>query len=184
MTTRSQLATRTHPHEMVIAPTACQWGMTMYGECRPFSYISNIPFQLRGGAHFTIDQLIPIFSDARFVNWSVTLTTPGLNGQRIMRASKIYPNSFRLLYWNAYEKYRPGNRISAERISSQDLLQSIQFIMAMETRTQELEIVDDETQERIYVFVKMTNLPPYRFYSVDAAGMLDQGSARGHRGGL
>jgi len=184
MTTRSQLATQTHPRELNGSTTACRWGQTLYGECYPFSYVANIPFQLRSGAHYSFDELALIFSDARFVNWSVTLTSPGLNGQRVARASKIYPTSWRLLYWNAYEGYRPGNRVSAERISSADLLRSLQHIMAYELRTRELEIIDDQTQERIYIFLNMDNLPNERFIGVDAAGMLDQGAARGRRGGI
>lgn len=169
--------------ELSGSTAACHWGQTLYGECYPFSYISNIPFQLRGGAHYTVDQLIPIFSDARFVNWSVTLTTPGLFGQRVVRASKVYSTSWRLLYWNAYEKYRPGNRVSNERISAQDLLGSITYLMSYELQTQELEIVDDQTQETIIIFIK-SDVPAERFMGIDATGMLNQGAARGRRAGL
>jgi hypothetical protein len=184
MSVPSQFGMRRGASELGGATTACHWGQTMFGECMPFSYISNIPFQLHSGQSYTIDELELIFSDARFVNWSVTVTTPGLNGQRVVRASKIYPNSWRLLYWNAYEKYRPGNRVSAERIPSRALLRSLQMIMAYEFQSRELEIVDDMTNERIYINFDMGNLPAERFIGIDAAAMFDQGSARGRRGGL
>lgn len=184
MSTPSQFGLQRGASELGGATTACHWGQTMFGECLPFSSISNIPFMLHSGETYTFAQLERVFSDARFVNWSVTVTTPGLNGQRVTRASKIYPNSWRLLYWNAYEKYRPGNRVSAERISARDLLTSIQFIMAYEFRSRELEIVDDLTNERIYINFDMSNLPAERFKGIDAAAMFDQGSARGRRGGL
>ncbi len=172
------------PRELGGLTTACHWGATVFGECYPMSYNANIPFQLQSGNHYTVDELVRILSDARFVNYSVVLTSPGLNGQRITRASKIYPNSFRLLYWNAYEGDRPGNRISAERIPPRDLILSIQKIMAYELRTQELEIVDDQTQENIFIILRMDNLSSERFYGVDVGGMMDQGSSRGRRLGL
>lgn len=169
--------------DLGFSTAACHWGQTLYGECYPFSYVSNIPFQLRSGAHYTVAELIPILSDARFVNYSVTLTTPGQSGQRIVRASKVYSSSFRLLYWNAYEKYRPGNRVSNERISPADLMKSISYIMSYELQTQELEFIDDQTQESVLIFLK-SDVPKERFIGIDAANMFNQGAARGRRAGL
>ena len=180
---QSQIKERTQPRELAISPI-CSWGQTLYGECRPFSYLSNIPYTLDNMTYYTPEQLIRAFADPRFMHYSVTMTTPGLNGERVMRASKDYPTSFRMMYWNAYEKYRPGSRVTNERISPVDLVYSMQYVANYGLHNDELELVDNFTKERIYVYMDMRNMQRQPINYVDATAMLDQGSARGLRAGL
>ena len=180
---QSQIKERTRPRELAISPL-CNWGQTLYGECRPFSYLSNIPFTLDNMNYYSPEQLIAAFSDPRFMHYSLSMTTVGLNGERVMRASKDYPSSFALLYWNAYDKYRPGSRVTNNRISPTDLVYSMQYLANYELHNDEIEITDNFTKERIYVYMKMDNLQPQPVMYVDATAMLDEGSARGLRAGL
>lgn len=139
---------------------------------------------LNSAQHYSPQELVNIFKDPRFMHYSVSITNPGLNGQRLCRASKKYPTSFVLQYWNSYEKYRPGTRMSNNKISAEDLVYSLQYVLRYELRNDELEIEDEFTHERIFVYVKMDNFQNESFNYFDVDSMFDPGSARYRRAGL
>lgn len=139
--------------EITYSTALCEWGQNLQGECYPFLCLSNIPYVLKNNNYYDINQLSQILSDPRFMNYSIVISNSG--HQRVARASKVYPTSWLLNYWNAYECYRPGNHCSNLKIASIDILHSFKLVMCKVLKTDKIEIIDNTTNERIFVHLLM-----------------------------